>query len=1101
MLPDFSSNTRKGSCPECGQQKTDLASHLRRSRCGRSVSGSALTRIDMGKCQCGRIVKGLKKHLLRCTGAPIPSAVPIPQPGVPIQQPGVPIPPSPPLLADAATTSQTANPLPTPASPDLVVPIPHQPPLASIDPLLDPRLSWINDYDIDDVISKKALDRVPKRLRNDFVAAVDRTASLMTAGKCQPSRDQAMKLILALPTLCIPTGRGTEGSRMSTRKLLQSYPYLTAFDVNAVKRSVSNQTDLPALEVCPDSARARAVKKKLRLGMLSKAAQLLMSDGIADITPDTIAELNKLHPSPATHQPPCPISNNISTAKVNTQGQGTSLEKVVQGLPESSSGPSGWTPSMVKLCFKDSEKFRNFLATVTQLIMADKGVPEKSWLNASWLLPVRKRKGGIRPVAIPEIFLRIAARYALLHIKPNTLLDNCQYGVGTPGGPEPVILAMNDALRHASGPAGFISLDYQNAFNTISRSCIANAVVKHAPRLFGLYRCLYNSESDLIVRGQRGKFEKLKSRTGGRQGDPAFPFFFSLAVKPLVRELAENFAEELVVTDADGVETHTHLIWAYLDDINFIPKEGVTLAEVTRFLSSPEIVEKYGLKLNMDKCWSATPRQMRTEGREVLGSWVGGENTPQCKGGDLTVKACTKLSDRIKTMEHLDFHDRLTLLRLCWFPSLNHLLRTLRPNVGIEGIIAYDSIICNAVYSWINDPIGIPATPRFREILGLPLRLGGLGLFSQTSLKPFASTSSFVASRDFLATRGYIVSDECIRDHSCNLHRTANNLNVKVEDLLSPQLARSKNLQRRSAELMHEKTWENTFRSIEDGTTRLRFLENSSPVARGWLQIFPTNASKLLSNMEVRYALRKIFLSTFPECVSPTQMCASCHQASHPTHHLSCTSTQSHWTFRHNNIRDECARRLREVNCTPTKTEVVVGTRRDHDVRADIVSTVNDQSHNFDISVVSVRPQATMPYPTNLDVKAALAEDAARPPRPPPLFFWDDHSDENPHPQIAYNRKFRELLRDRTLRLLMNSIHKAKIRKYGDLTVRPLIFTSGGATTTTTTGFVDELTLLKDPHDIGEQARFRKEFVGRLSVILTRSSHAMAAQAARTNVL
>ena len=142
-----------------------------------------------------------------------------------------------------------------------------------------------------------------------------------------------------------------------------------------------------------------------------------------------------------------------------------------------------------------------------------------------------------------------------------------------------------------------------------------------------------------------------------------------------------------------------------------------------------------------------------------------------------------------------------------------------------------------------------------------------------------------------------------------------------------------------------------------------------------------------------------------------------------------------------------------------------------------------------------------MPYPTNLDVKAALAEDAARPPRPPPLFFWDDHSDENPHPQIAYNRKFRELLRDRTLRLLMNSIHKAKIRKYGDLTVRPLIFTSGGATTTTTTGFVDELTLLKDPHDIGEQSRFRKEFIGRLSVILTRSSHAMAAHAARTNVL
>ena len=179
----------------------------------------------------------------------------------------------------------------------------------------------------------------------------------------------------------------------------------------------------------------------------------------------------------------------------------------------------------------------------------------------------------------------------------------------------------------------------------------------------------------------------------------------------------------------------------------------------------------------------------------------------------------------------------------------------------------------------------------------------------------------------------------------------------------------------------------------------------------------------------------------------------------------------------------------------------MVGTNRGHNVRADIVSNVNDHIHNFDVSIVSVRPQLAITYPTDREVKAALAADAARPPQPPPLFFWDDHSDENPHPEIAYNRKFRELIRDRTLRPLMTTVHNEKVAHYGLLTVRPLIFTSGGAMTTTTTGLIDELTLLKDPHDIGEQSRFRKEFVGRLSIILIRSLHKMAAQVARTNTL
>ena len=60
------------------------------------------------------------------------------------------------------------------------------------------------------------------------------------------------------------------------------------------------------------------------------------------------------------------------------------------------------------------------------------------------------------------------------------------------------------------------------------------------------------------------------------------------------------------------------------------------------------------------------------------------------------------------------------------------------------------------------------------------------------------------------------------------------------------EVARSKELelQRRATELFHERTWRETFDELESDDVRLRFLENSTPVARAWLQVYMVNAPK-----------------------------------------------------------------------------------------------------------------------------------------------------------------------------------------------------------------------------------------------------------------
>ena len=108
-----------------------------------------------------------------------------------------------------------------------------------------------------------------------------------------------------------------------------------------------------------------------------------------------------------------------------------------------------------------------------------------SFIASAPLVALKKKDGGVRPIAVGEIWRRwaskLAARYA--QSKLNAPL---QLGVGVPNGCEAIIHAaakLVDEFGDKPGKA-IIKVDFSNAFNTISRQAFLNDIASLCPEIF-----------------------------------------------------------------------------------------------------------------------------------------------------------------------------------------------------------------------------------------------------------------------------------------------------------------------------------------------------------------------------------------------------------------------------------------------------------------------------------------------------------------------------------------------------------------------------------------------------------------------------------------
>ncbi|KAL0223080.1 hypothetical protein P9112_002470 [Eukaryota sp. TZLM1-RC] len=335
-------------------------------------------------------------------------------------------------------------------------------------------------------------------------------------------------------------------------------------------------------------------------------------------------------------------------------------------------GLSGITIDHVKAAIISSEDCLGLLTKFfNQILSGQRKYPEE--LRSSRLTAlVKNSKMDVRPIAVSESLHNIFSACCLSRFneKAKKILLPFQYGINTTDGVSSAIFA-TDVLFRQNESNVCMSLDFSNAFNSLSRRSIHGALLQYMPELIPYFQSTYCTYSNLHFGNNI-----LISSSGVKQGDPLGPLLFCLAIHPILLQIQQMFPSLKMI--------------AYMDDVVLIGELNIVKKATVCF---KELFTKIGLRLNLLKCvlLSNSPVSTIIDDIEIqaklysidairhLGSFLGNND-------EITKKLFEKLnsiSDKIDRMMNLDIkkHIKFTIIRLCFSSNFNHIFRSTNPLV------------------------------------------------------------------------------------------------------------------------------------------------------------------------------------------------------------------------------------------------------------------------------------------------------------------------------------------------------------------------------------------------------------------------------------
>ena len=260
----------------------------------------------------------------------------------------------------------------------------------------------------------------------------------------------------------------------------------------------------------------------------------------------------------------------------------------------SAPGPSGLRPCHLRACFEADGVgggLEEAFALLVKAAMEGK-VPGalSEVMCASSLIPINKKDGGIRPIAIGDTLRRVVGK-AIVR-SPNVVADlqklqPRQTGVGVKGAAELVGMGIQRTVDtlDPTGSWVLLQVDVKNAFNSLSRAAVLQGCISKCPHLYNWLSFCYAKHSPLVCQGSF----LCWSQTGVHQGDACGPAAFALGL-----DMALDQAS--LLTPQGG-----KCLWEswYLDDGTLVGEVSEVLNSLIRLASA---LWGVGLSLNPAKC-------------------------------------------------------------------------------------------------------------------------------------------------------------------------------------------------------------------------------------------------------------------------------------------------------------------------------------------------------------------------------------------------------------------------------------------------------------------------------------------------------------------
>ncbi|KAL0841226.1 hypothetical protein ABMA28_014960 [Loxostege sticticalis] len=326
----------------------------------------------------------------------------------------------------------------------------------------------------------------------------------------------------------------------------------------------------------------KLIESKISDGDLRGASNLLFSnDVVAPDCPETLSTLADKHPAPAATlllpNPPIPDSAHLLTKEDEV------MASIFSFKSGSASGLDGLSPQHLKdlLSVSVGDTGRVLLHNLTLLInlMLSGKVNSQicDILYGANLIALKKKDGGIRPIAVGSTFRRIASKICCKHIAASVAADfqPVQLGFGIKGGCEAAVHAVRTFLSLNAGEV-VLKVDVKNAFNSADRGTLLTQALDKSPLIYNyLWQC-YSEPSKLLYQNNL-----IYSSVGCQQGDPLGPAIFSLAIHPIISSLNSKLN-----------------VW-YLDDGTIAGDASTVLSDLHLIINQ---FSNIGLELNFSKC-------------------------------------------------------------------------------------------------------------------------------------------------------------------------------------------------------------------------------------------------------------------------------------------------------------------------------------------------------------------------------------------------------------------------------------------------------------------------------------------------------------------